>query len=294
MDTVYYGQLLCSAYTGKGDACTNKAYYLKDGKYMCGVHAKTPRTLLPLCPNKAATKLATQKERTRKAENAKDLNNKLGLKGNVIVTKMYMMKPVNYKDGYIAIFPNYKHGNRTDGIGCVSLSPMSMKNLDTKQPGLPLASSLENAHQSAKVFQNEVDKDGEPNFEFFKTQLEMYKSPKPMRHKPNSGKKNIPLYSVWRDANGVLKKFTYIESRQFYCNWYERYASNSFEYIKLVNLINMGYNLQICGYDGYDVSDVFSHYLDDSHPFGHELVLYTMLTHSPETWPWRLHKTEDF
>ena len=36
------------------------------------------------------------------------------------------------------------------------------------------------------------------------------------------------------------------------------------------------------------------HYLDSSKPFGHELVLYTMLTINPENYPWRKYKTEDF
>jgi len=291
--TIYYGQIPCQAFTKKGE-CSNKAYYLKNGKYMCGVHAKEPRTTLPTCPNAAALKLATQTERQRKIEEAKCVNNALGRAGSVIVTKMHMMKSIHYKDGYVAIFPNYRHAKRTDGIGCVSLSPMSMHNIDTKQPGLPLASSLENAHQSGKVFPSEVDTHGEPKSVFFNTQLVMYNSPTPMRHKPAANGANAPLYSVWRDKSGVLKKFTYVQSRQFYCNWYERCAVASAEYKMLVDMIADGYNLQICGYDGYEVINVAEHYLDPSRPFGHELVLYTMLTQPIDQWPWRIHKTEEF
>jgi hypothetical protein len=36
------------------------------------------------------------------------------------------------------------------------------------------------------------------------------------------------------------------------------------------------------------------HYCDMSKSFGHELVLYTMLTHKPNEYPWKKYKTFDF
>lgn len=46
----------------------------------------------------------------------------------------------------------------------------------------------------------------------------------------------------------------------------------------------------ICGFDGYPVAEsLYHHYLDTSMPFGHELVLYTMLVEAdPKKFPWNL------
>ena len=35
-------------------------------------------------------------------------------------------------------------------------------------------------------------------------------------------------------------------------------------------------------------------YKDISLPFGHELVLYTMLTEDPKMWPWKKYQTFNF
>lgn len=61
-------------------------------------------------------------------------------------------------------------------------------------------------------------------------------------------------------------------------------------------MIEDGYNLRICGYDAYDPHhyNMEDCYCDISRPFGHELVLYTMLTEPEEKWPWRKYKTFDF
>ena len=94
--------------------------------------------------------------------------------------------------GWWPIFPNAKHGGRTDGAGCPSLSPKIMGPIDHGQPSLPPAQNLENLHQGNKVFPSEaVDSHGEathvkdvhnsivhkpfvPSPTFFETQREMY------------------------------------------------------------------------------------------------------------------------
>jgi hypothetical protein len=124
----------------------------------------------------------------------------------------------------------------------------------------------------------------------------MYNDPIPYRHKPNIIKKiNVPLYSIWITKDGKKNKISYFESRQFYCNYYERATLLNPDFIGLKTLINSGYNLQIVGYDAYPISkSIEEHYLDISKPFGHELVLYTMLTCEPEDYVWRKYKTYDF
>jgi len=54
--------------------------------------------------------------------------------------------------------------------------------------------------------------------------------------------------------------------------------------------LEQGYNLQIVGYDGYNVDkSLKKHYSDTKKPFGHELVLYTLLTiQNPKEYPWNI------
>ena len=57
-------------------------------------------------------------------------------------------------------------------------------------------------------------------------------------------------------------------------------------------MIDYGFNLRIVGYDGYNVTmPLEEHYKDISRPFGHELVLYSMLK---DEFVWRKFKTFDF
>lgn len=210
------------------------------------------------------------------------------------------MKQPEHIDGFLKVFPNFKHQNRDDGFGCKSLSPKDMGPIDHGQPSLPIALNLENFHQGNKVFPSEVDQtdeEKEPLESFFVTQREMYLDPIPHRHKKEAvGKnKNIPVYSIWERKDHTLVKCSYFQSRQFYCTFYERIAPTLEDFKYLQNLLEKGYNLQICGYDGYEVTQSLEeHYKDISRPFGHELVLYTLLTAKPEDYPWRKYKTEDF
>ena len=213
-------------------------------------------------------------------------------KGHVICTRMRMMTNPPDHDGYLKVFPNYKHQHRTDGFGCASLSPKSIGPINHPQPGLPPAQNLENFWQFSKVFPDEVDSDGEPSALFFQRQVKGFLDPVPHRHKSLK----TPLYSVWRRQDQTLIKYKYVPSRQFYCHYYERFALVDDNFLKLKQMIADGFQLQICGYDAYPVTKpLMEHYLDESAPFGHELVLYTLLTaNDPEEYPWRKFKTEEF
>ena len=115
--------------------------------------------------------------------------------------------------------------------------------------------------------------------------------PIPHRHKETSERKNAPVYSVWIDPEGHELHLSYIESRQVYCHFYQQKALLLPEFQRLQALLDDGYNLQICGYDAYQPTrPLEEHYLDPSRPFGHELVLYTLLTESPP-YPWQIHQT---
>jgi len=169
------------------------------------------------------------------------------------------------------------------------------------QPGLPLALNIENFHQGSKCFREETLPDSDdPSPLYYENRLRFYGDAVPHRHKykGDGANKNAPLYFVWVDRDGKDHRLTYVESRQFYCTFYERLAGVQQDYAKLRDMIAGGTDVCICGYDaaplgpGETIADA---YLDASKPFGHERVLYAMLTVAdPELLPWRQHKTFDF
>ena len=303
---VYHGQSAC-----QNAGCKNKAYFSTKvkGEYLCGVHSrKLGKDRKPLPKPTKLMKEQAVRERMNELqvgiEESASVNRKVGTEGSVILTKMYMLRNPDTVAGYIKVFPNYKHQNRKDGYGCMKLSPKFLGPVIHGQPGLPHALNIENFHQGSKCFREEVDVNNDqsysPSKSYYKNRLDFYNDPVPHRHKfKGQGKnKNIPVFFIWVDkSTGSEVRLDYIQCRQFYCNFYERLAKQQQDYQHLVDKIKEGYNLQICGYDarsmkGKTVEDA---YLDDSLPFGHELVLYTMLTEKDETkYPWRVHKTFDF
>lgn len=311
-EEIFFGETQCCAIfrsgAKKGTRCSNNAYYKQNSSCFCGVHSKKDqRTELKKNPNAAKRKAELLASREVLVEEAGERNREAGVKGNVICSKLRMMKDPDHIDGYRKVFPNFKHGNRKDGFGCARLSPKSLGPVKHGQPCLPDALNLENFHQGSKCFESELDKNGRPLKKFYVTQIEMFKDPVPHRHKEVAkdikGNRNICSFWVWRLKNGEEKHLSYVDSRQFYCNFYERLVKKEAEYKKLVKMMDDGINIQIIGYDAYDVDAVpgktFAQkldrcYKDGTRPFGHELVLFSMLVLNPEDYPWRKYKTEDF
>ncbi len=298
----FYGQLQCEGIIKRTvKRCMNRAYYSCKGGFFCGIHSKkVAKETLPKDPDGPAKLQALLKDRQDLVVKTTKINRMNGYPGTVICSKLRMRKRVEHHDGFLKVFPNFRHQNRNDGFGCSALSPMNLGPVKHGQPDLPDSLNLENFHQGNKCFPSEVDEEGNPDSDFFDTQVEMYQNPIPRRHKETvvsaDGNKNIPRFSVWRCSDGTIKKMSYIESRQFYCNFYERLACGTSEFYELTKLKANGTNLQICGYDGYNVGkSLDEHYLDESKPFGHEMVLYTLLTeHNQDNYPWRKYKTEQF
>nr|QBK84862.1 MAG: uncharacterized protein LCDPAC02_00610 [Pithovirus LCDPAC02] len=138
-----------------------------------------------------------------------------------------------------------------------------------------------------------------------------------------------PVFSVYYNKYGIGTAYTYIESRYFYCYWYKKLATKTDEYLDLIQKLENGYNLCIYGYDGRPVrysyekfSDenfvdgrpviykgndfldienqdllkkiMYDIYLDISKPFGHELVLYSLLTIEHENdYPWNIYYSKN-
>lgn len=305
MEKIYYGELSCQGVKKSGDKCVNKAYYKFEETYLCGVHSnKDKRVKLPVNPNKKKLKETKDKTIITNAEFTSKINANTGKIGTIVMYKLKMMKSIDYLKGYLPVFPNFLHGKRKDGFGCATLSPKSMG--PVKVGGLPQALNLENWWQFSKVYSNEVDENNRPLPKFYETRDHFYMDTTPHRHKEDVVKieygehnKNIPLYWLWVDKNGKEVKYNYVEARQFYCNIYERIALKNKEYLKLRQMVDGGMNIMICGYDAYSPKNYSAQelercYLDSSRPFGHELVLLSLLILKSEDYPWRKYKTEDF
>lgn len=316
MAPTYYGETACPSFSASGKECKNKAYWLvtdEDGlfvRFSCGVHSKnTNRKPLPKRSRADQAKITENRRQQEKKdiEQARLDNAEGGQKGHLIVTKLRMFSGPEDHEGYLKVFPNFRHGNRKDGLGLPELSPMSLGPVETPQPSVPVAKNIENLHQFNKVFPSEIGEDGNPTEEWYQTRSLAYQDPVPHRHKPSAksakGSKNIPEYSVWETPDGEELHLSYFESRQIYCTYYERLAKKTESFATLKDLIENGTNIQIVGYDGYDLGmevgaslkekeqKFLRCYKDTSKPFGHELVLAALLELTPKRYPWRKFTT---
>lgn len=291
----FHSEIKCSQ-----NSCSNQASFITSttNRIVCGVHSRSvTRTQLRINPNAKRRKKDIIDKRKALVSLAAARNKEAGVRGHVILSKLRMKKPVEHKDGYLKVFPNFKHQNWKNGFGCKSLSPMSLGPVVHDQPGLPDAINIENYHQFNKVFPSEVDDNGEPLPIFYDRQRKAYRDPIPHRHKfpyaemkklGKNGNKNVPLYSL-HDG----KKYNYVESRQFYCKQYEMLAQKQEDFKRLQKAISNGTNLMICGYDAYPIEGdptrekMKAYYMDGSRPFGHELVLFCLLVLEKEDYPWK-------
>lgn len=318
-NTIYAGSLQCQETRKSGQPCPNQAYYEQRGSYRCGAHSQAGvRTKLPLDTNKQQCKIDALKQHRVSVLQATEANAKIGARGEVQLQAMAMMKPVPLVRGWLNVFPNNKHQSRVDGFGCASLSPMQLGPVHHQQPGLPPARNIENYHQFNKVWPCEVDKadkERAPRPEFFTLQRQAYDDPVPHRHKfepaqmakqrkkldasgvSGQRNKNAPLYSLHLTLDGSQRRFSYVQSRYFYCCAYEKLAKQQPDYEKLVALRDSGCNLMLCGYDATPVNaetkSLDEMYADEGRPFGHELVLYSLLTVSePIDYPWHKYRAQ--
>lgn len=192
-----------------------KVLYL--GTLLCGVHSRNKsRKELPkfTAAEKEAHTASAWEDELADIEAAAQENRANGRRGEVIVTKLRMMRAPEYHKGYLKVFPNFKHQGRKDGYGCKKLSPMFLGPVNHGQPGLPPALNIENFHQGSKCFEEETDKDGNPSEKYAKNRLEFYKDPVPHRHKYHGKEqnKNIPKYFVWVDKEGEEHHLKYVSA----------------------------------------------------------------------------------
>ncbi len=275
--------------------------------YLCGMHSnKNKRQILPKDQNIANRKVLTYKNHMICVKEAAKANLSKKISGSVQCCKMQMMKEVLLMDGCLNVFPNNKHQNRTDGFGCASLSPMRLGPVNHRQPNLNICKNIENYHQMNKVWPCEVNENNDPLPIFYSRRTKGYDDEKPHRHKfdakelanqrkqVNGKNKNAPLYSVHETLDGEERRFTYVQSRYFYCKAYEYLAKKTQDFVTLQNYIKQGYNLVICGYDAYPITQsLYECYCDETKAFGHELALYVLLTvDDASKYPWNVYREQ--
>lgn len=297
---MWFGEGRCSAtLKRKGLQCKHKAYYEHMGKAVCGRHKSKPYRKLPVNPEKTRLQEEALQAQAESVRRERQSNRAKGSRGSVVCTKIRCMQAPQHRSGHQSIFPNRWHGNRRDGIGLPDCSPMSVGPIHL--PSGQTASCVENMHQGSKLFHGSID-DPSAMAQFREVQASLFADPKPHRHNPMAtGKghqKNVPVCFVWTRSDGTVVPYDYVPSRQFYCNYLERglLAGNA-GFDRLKTMVEEGTSVNLLGYDAFDVPldrTIDSIYLDGSRAFGHELVIYTMLTHRPNEWPWRNHKSEEF
>lgn len=280
MNQPKYGEIKCQAIK-----CKNKAYFkCSDDSYKCGVHSRKDKNKTEL------VKMNKKEKEEYKNKIIKQMWLDVKKENKIELVKMNGLFPkVDIIKGWLNVYPNYKLNWQGVGIVMSSLSPMSLGPVKHNQPDLPEAKNIENFHQFSKYFsQYEIKK------EFKNKQIEGFNDNTPHRRK-YKGSSNKPDYFIWITKDKIEHHLDYINCRQFYCNFYERLVKKENDFKELSKLKNEGYNLRICGPDAYDLNDIEKDYLSDKVPFGHEKVLYTMLTIENENeWPWRKYKTFEF
>lgn len=305
MEVPYKGEKTCVArYKSgekKGRICGKPAYYLQDRQPLCGRHSdEKHRVELKDNPKKKEIAVEENESREKEVLDASVANFEKGLPGRVCCSKLHMRSAAPHVKGFQSVFPNFKHGNRSDGVGLPSLSPMSLG--PVKGVGrMPEAKCLENWWQGQKLYEEEIDKFGNVSDVFFQRRDEMFADSTPHRRKEGM-KTNVDCF-LWTDNEGNHIRYKYVPSRQFYCNLYERLSAENSDLTDLRRLREDGLNINIIGYDGFDfekaegrtaAEKLMTCYLDPSRPFGHEMVIVCLLLLKKEEYPWVIHKTADF
>lgn len=318
--------------TCEREDCGKRAYYAVGRSVYCGVHSKKEgreRRPLPKDPDGRAKRQRKLDEHMASLHLV-TLNGGTTRRGRVVCYRMLMLRVVPLQPPWMNIMPNNRAADRTDGVGMPSLSPMRLGPVQHRQPGLPPSRNIENYHQANKVWPCELAREvttppppprvtsihdmPEPSAEWAIRQREMYEDEEPHRHKfpldrrkkkkkPDSGalpsvNQNAPCYSIHFTLDGESRRFTYVQSRYFYCCAYERLAPATEDFKRLLNYLEQGVDLRLCGYDAFDMgisSDadtIYAHYCNEAQSFGHERALYALLVLAREELPWHRYRRE--
>ena len=106
---VFYGEIKCeSVYKSgknKGLRCKNGAYWDVNGSYLCGVHGRN-KDKIALIKDKSVKLNKEKQHKLREVEIEESMKNNYnkGLKGNIKLHQLRMMKSIEYEKGLYYIF----------------------------------------------------------------------------------------------------------------------------------------------------------------------------------------------
>ncbi len=293
---VYYAEVNC-----ENEKCKNKAYVESEKKYYCKVHCKNG-TALPKRPKTEVVALNIKREEDRRLceDKAQIKNVEKGRKGKVKMTRLTMVKGWDYKEGYFPIFPNYRQA-RTDGLSMQSLSPFKLGPVIINDE--LRCETLEIYWQYSKVYESEISARDEVLDIFFEKRKKFFKYRianavewKKMKTLKKGPEPEIPIFAL-HELNGKEKRYDYVSSRYFYCTYYAALAEKENDLAKLRTMMDEGLNIQLVGYDSFDLDKndseeiaLYKAFKNSSFHFGHEAVLYCLLTLNPKNYPWVVYK----
>ena len=187
-------------------------------------------------------------------------------------------------DGFVDVNVCSRSKTRYRELSPFFLGPIHYQDQWTGDPNGIQVTNVENLWQFSKVWNGEHDQDTDlPTAEFFERRNEGFKDPKPHRW-IKLGSNDVVLYSFWKG-----NKLPYLDARkEVYCPVYADLVQQTVAFKQLYDLVhNKGQNVQIRGFDGYDVGNLSLDQClhDPSRSFGHELVIVSLLRNEK---PWEV------
>lgn len=235
------------------------------------------------------------------------MNKNKNRRGVIMIRKLRNLKKPPLILGFANIYPNYNYIHNHNNINdpndefyYPSLSPKMIGPIYHNMPNLPRAINLENFWQFSKVWNFELDistkmKELQPYY--LKKRIEGYLTEKCIGSKytrKELKELNVsyePECAIYYNKYGQPIKYNYIQSRYFYCYYYQKMVIQNKDFNCLKEKLQNGYNFIIYGSNDYNPNiDYYKIYIDHSKPFKHEIILYILLNESdPEKYPCNIY-----
>lgn len=321
--TVYRFERQCHAFKKKGDKrrcrllATREVYTnnnLRKTKYMCGRHARLydpASSPLPINPMKKIIEQQVTRMHMRLCEQAAEERKRDGKMGSVFLGKLAAGKRRKPISGVMDVFPNNTSTYREDGWAFPELCAQKIGPIYHEDPKTYPAKKLGNFKSGCDVYAFENDEETQlPKAIWWQRREALFDDYTPRKSKFRNEElalismTNIgaPLYSYhWNmfepdESKRKFEKFSIVESRQFFCHFYEKIVQFYSSFIYLKNQMFNGYDICICGMGAYPTSAtveaIHAAYRNPCKEFGHEMTLFTMLVlwDRPFLYPWRVYR----
>lgn len=217
----------------------------------------------------------------REIEEARQRNALYGERGRVRLHRQYHFRDNSVGDKRWRKLPGFRNisvcagAKKWKAVAPAFLGPIT----DHGQANAPAAQNLENLWRFIHIWPEDLQ-DGQPSADWMQRrndgfQVEQGKRlPRALRRDESSA-----CLGVWWSGQ-LLDEVR--ARREVFCPLYTRLVERNETFKELDMLVQQGYNLQLFGYQAFDFVEQglsLRRALDDvSQPFGHEIVLYALLT----------------